>query len=154
MDSDDRTPEGKVGEAAKAPGVSTAATAELDEGRVRVEHEGVLRPFMRGILVHSLMDRGMGFDDAYEAAGEVYEKIRMLGVVPRADLGAMVTELCGPPAQKETDTEPGQPQPAPLIEVVEPDREAFPFSKGTLSQSLLAAALDPLANAAHQRLVV
>ena len=34
------------------------------------------RPFMRGIMVHSLMARGVPFEDAYRTANEVRDRHR------------------------------------------------------------------------------
>ena len=64
-----------------------------DEGRQRkagvktlVADGEVQRPFMRGIMVHSLLARGMSFEDAYQVAGAVRERIRLRPVVTRQDL--------------------------------------------------------------------
>jgi len=57
------------------------------------------RPFMRGIMVHSLMGRGMSFEGAYRVAGAVRERIRTRPVVTRDELRALVTELAGPLAE-------------------------------------------------------
>jgi 2-phosphoglycerate kinase len=95
------------------------------------------RPFMRGILVHSLMGRGMSFEEAYRVAGAVRERIRTRPVVTRDELRALVTELAGPLAET-----PREPTRGSDISVTARGR-GTPFSKGFLSQSLLAAAIDP-----------
>ncbi|MDJ0785475.1 MAG: hypothetical protein QNK05_01635 [Myxococcota bacterium] len=95
------------------------------------------RPFMRGILVHSLMARGASFDEAYRAAGEVRERIRGREVVERADLARYVEELFA-----KGRLERPLPLPETIVVVAESGSEA-PFSKGVLSQSFLAAAVDP-----------
>jgi len=104
-----------------------------------VEDEGGRRPFMRGIMVHSLMSRGVSFDDAYQVANAVRDKIRGSGVVSRKDLVKAVREFLGAPEAFEDPT--GVVLPKPIL--VTGKGKGTPFSKGLLSQSLLAAAIEP-----------
>jgi len=103
-----------------------------------VEDASGRRPFMRGIMVHSLMARGVSFEDAYRAANLVRDQIRGRDVVRREELAALL--------EKEFDGRGGlEPPPLPLprsITVVQ-GATRTPFSKGVLAQSLLAAALAP-----------
>lgn len=108
-----------------------------DGGRILVEDEGGRRPFMRGILVHSLMGRGVPFEDAFRAANEIRRRLRGRAVVTRAEIAEAARELVG------SDVLGDEAPPAlGTITVTGHGRET-PFSKGTLSQSLLAAAIDP-----------
>ena len=109
-----------------------------ESGRILVEDEAGRRPFMRGILVHSLMSRGIPFDDAYRAANELRRRLRGRQVVSRSEIAAAAREILGADALGE---EPRPPR-ATSIVVTGSGGEA-PFSKGILSQSLLAAAIDP-----------
>lgn len=95
------------------------------------------RPFMRGIMVHSLLSRGMSFEDAYRVAGAVRERIRTRSVVSRDELRALVAELAGPLGEAAREPARGSD-----ISVTARGRPT-PFSKGFLSQSLLAAAIEP-----------
>ncbi len=92
---------------------------------------------MRGILVHSLMARGLSFEEAYETANAVRDRFRAQGLVRREELARAVRELLG--------ARPGEPAlprlPAGIL--VTGQGRGSPFSKGFLSQSLLAAAIDP-----------
>lgn len=107
--------------------------------RIFIEHDSVRRPFMRGILVHSLMARGLAFEDAYPAANAVRERLRGRGSVTVEELGAAVQEvLRARSLPEEAVGSPGRPP----IRITMPSGEA-PFSKGFLSQSLLAAAIEP-----------
>ena len=108
------------------------------QGRTLVEDAGGRRPFMRGILIHSLMSRGVSFEDAYGVANDVRQRLRGR-VVTREQLAEAVAEAC---ARKGVAAEPPSPAVSPDITVARPGEEA-PFSKGILSQSLLAAALEP-----------
>jgi len=101
-----------------------------------VEKDSVRRPFMRGIMVHSLMSRGLSFDEAYRVASHVRDKIRARPVVPRNELSDLIAEVI------DTADLELPPERAREIVVTSGDKGA-PFSKGFLSQSLLAAALDP-----------
>jgi 2-phosphoglycerate kinase len=100
------------------------------------------RPFMRGIMVHSLLSRGASFEAAYRAATAVRDKIRGREVVDRDELAQMVEDLLG----GELEAPPEAALVPPAIQVRDdrsPDRDTTPFSKGILAQSLLAAAIDP-----------
>jgi 2-phosphoglycerate kinase len=110
-----------------------------ESGRILVEDEAGRRPFMRGILVHSLMARGVPFEDAFRAANEIRRRLRGRPVVSRGEIAAAARELVGPEALGE---EPPRPTRTATITVTGHGRET-PFSKGILSQSLLAAAIDP-----------
>lgn len=93
---------------------------------------------MRGIMVHSLMARGIGFEDAYRTANLVRAGLRGREVVDRAEIAERLRELLGDAPFGE---EIGSPLP-PEVQVTGPEG-GHPFSKGILSQSLLAAALEP-----------
>ena len=96
------------------------------------------RPFMRGIMVHSLMARGVSFEDAFRAANQIRDKIRGRPVVRRDELALLVEEVFGAGRKLED-----LPLPMPrTIHVVEAGHRT-PFSKGVLAQSLLAAAIAP-----------
>ncbi len=111
----------------------------IRSGRIQVEENGKRRPFMRGIMVHSLMTRGVSFDDAYRTANLIKERTQEQGVVPRAELAKLVAEILGDGVM--SDHQPPIPIPGG-IEVGSVD-DSNPFSKGTLAQSLLAASVDP-----------
>jgi len=107
--------------------------------RVWVEDKSGRSPFMRGIVVHSLMARGLAFDKAYAAAEKVRKRLRGREVVPRDELRKLVQEAVG--KREFAEHEPPMPLPASIL--VSGGGREQPFSKGQLSQSLLAASLDP-----------
>lgn len=107
--------------------------------RIYIEHDSVRRPFMRGILVHSLMARGLAFEDAYPAANAVRERLRGRGSVTIEELNAAVQEVL---RERSLPEEAAGPPIGVPIRVTTPTGAA-PFSKGFLSQSLLAAAIEP-----------
>jgi len=93
---------------------------------------------MRGIVIHSLMARGISFDDAYAAAEAVRKRFSTRGVVHKADIAKALREILGDEAFQEERAVPVSPD----IWVTGRGK-GQPFSKGHLSQSLLAAALEP-----------
>jgi len=101
---------------------------------ILVEDATGRRPFMRGIMVHSLMARGISFEEAYRTADQIRERIRDRLVVPKDELSKAVLEILGHRAEA--------PLPAADI-IIGGQGRGRPFSKGILSQSLLAAAIDP-----------
>ena len=107
--------------------------------RVLVEDEDGQRPFMRGIMVHSLMARGVSFEDAFKAANAAREQTRGRGVIPRSELRKLVSELVGDQDLSEHQPPISIPR---ALEVGEGE-DVVPFSKGVLSQSLLASSIDP-----------
>jgi 2-phosphoglycerate kinase len=107
--------------------------------RLSVEHQAGRRPFMRGILVHSLMARGLSFEDAYGVANAVRERLRGRRLVSLAEIAEKVGEIL---RESHLLEEPRPIAVGPAIRVTGPAGSA-PFSKGFLSQSLLAAAIEP-----------
>ncbi len=96
------------------------------------------RPFMRGIMIHSLMARGVSFEDAFLTANAIRDRLRGRETVAKSEVAKAVRELLG-------DAPFGEDvpySPVPAIRVMRKG-EGTPFSKGILSQSLFAAALEP-----------
>ena len=106
--------------------------------RLQIDHAGRVRPFMRGILVHSLMARGLSFDEAYGVANAVRDELRGRGRVAREELAEEVNRSLVKRGLLADAQGPGT-----LRIHVAGEGGANPFSKGFLSQSLLAAAIDP-----------
>jgi 2-phosphoglycerate kinase len=105
-------------------------------GRIWVSDGDRRRPFMRGIMIHSLMARGVSFEDAYLTANAIRDRLRGRETVAKEEVAKAVLERLGEEAFSE------EHRLAPDIHVVV-GAGSHPFSKGVLSQSLLAAALEP-----------
>jgi 2-phosphoglycerate kinase len=113
-------------------------SGDSDPNRIVVEDASSRRPFMRGIMVHSLMARGITFDQAYRTANRIRERLRGRLVVPKDELTKAVLELLGPRSDRVETALPV------TDEITITGRgSGSPFSKGILSQSLLAAAIEP-----------
>ncbi|MCP4908626.1 MAG: hypothetical protein GY910_26930 [bacterium] len=110
-----------------------------ETGEVWVTHGESRRPFMRGILVHSLMSREISFDDALHVAEMVRKQIHGAREIDRSDLAGIVSDV----VRKEFPDTSLQEVATPAPIRVGLSRDATPFSKGRLSQSLLASAIDP-----------
>jgi 2-phosphoglycerate kinase len=111
---------------------------DSEPDRTLVEDGANRRPYMRGIMVHSLMARGIAFKEAYQTADQVRERIRGRSVVPKEELAKAVLEILGPRSDRAEPAVPAGDE----ITITGRGR-GLPFSKGILSQSLLAAAIDP-----------
>ncbi|MCG8589842.1 MAG: AAA family ATPase [Proteobacteria bacterium] len=121
------------------PGTDGSGT-KTGKDRVWVEDAGVRRPFMRGILIHSLMSRGISYESAERAANAVRSQIGKGGTVSRNEIAKLVLEEVGSDVYGEV----APAAPALLQGIsVQGHGTALPFSKGALSQSLLAAAIEP-----------
>jgi 2-phosphoglycerate kinase len=93
---------------------------------------------MRGIMIHSLMARGVSFEEADRAANRIRHQLRGRREVSKHELVAELRKMLGDaPFQGEHNV------PVPANIVVKGKGSGQPFSKGVLSQSLLAAAIDP-----------
>jgi 2-phosphoglycerate kinase len=108
--------------------------------RVRVDDQGVHRPFMLGTLVHTLTESGLSFEDAYRVAREIWLRVRDRKVVTTKELSELVEDL-------GTAASGGRFEPTELgmndgLKVIGPDGR-WPFNQGRIQQSLLAAALEP-----------
>ena len=93
---------------------------------------------MRGIMIHSLMARGVPFEQANRTANTVRERLRPRGVVSKEEILREVRDLLG-----ETPFLSDPHLPLPIDITIHGKGKGEPFSKGVLSQSLLAAAIDP-----------
>ncbi|MBI4457198.1 MAG: hypothetical protein HY644_15065 [Acidobacteria bacterium] len=100
-------------------------------------------PFLRGMVTHSLVKRGLKFKEAYEIASLVRKQIEPRGEIEKGKLSQLIEQtvrnrLGDVPL---TDVKPvfGHDQ---TIRVVD-SRTESPLSKGILSQSLQASGLEP-----------
>jgi 2-phosphoglycerate kinase len=108
--------------------------------RIRVDDGGAHRPFMRGILVRSLTERGLSFENAYEVAQAVWERVQGRQLIPKEELRALVQELTvetfrGDKLRTRAEFDD-------QLDVLGKDGR-WPFNSGRLQLSLLATGLEP-----------
>jgi 2-phosphoglycerate kinase len=105
--------------------------------------QGDRTPFLRGILIQSLLTAGLGFEDAYRTAQKVRDELRNVSEISNTALRARVAELLEKEfgsAEKTAYT--AEPEPKTDIIVHTPTRSA-PFSIGILAHSLESCAIPP-----------
>lgn len=110
--------------------------ATITDGKKRI-------PFMRGMLVHHLIQRGFDHDDAYEVADEVRGELRELKMVSREQILALISDLL---ARDYADHPVGDLvfwERAPTSIQVSRKSGSRPFSKELLSHSIQASGLPP-----------
>lgn len=105
------------------------------------EPEGDRTPFLRGILVQSLINTGLPFPDAYSLAQTVRDALQDTEEITSTTLKAQVAELLGQHFGPEKRlTYETKPQAQPEIIVHTPTRSE-PFSVGMLAHSLESCAI-------------
>lgn len=115
-------------------------------GRIWVRSsDGSRRPFMRGMVTHDLVMRGLPFEDAFAVARELRELLveRGSAEVSSSELRVLVQEQLEATLSRErlqalTGTAPGSSLPAVVYE----GEHAQPFSRGLLARSLMAAGVE------------
>jgi 2-phosphoglycerate kinase len=95
---------------------------------------------MRGILVQSLVSRGVPFDVALETANEIRQRLTEKNEVELSDLAKLVHELLA--GRYDLEARPLPPAQEPP-RVRGPSGVSSPFSKGMLAVSLQGSGLDP-----------
>ena len=123
-----------------AAGSSEGEDQAAPSTRVRVDDRGVHRPFMRGILVHSLTEQGLTFEDAYSVSQEVWKRVQGSELVTKKELRELAAEFSKttPGGEKER----ADPTVEAGLDVIGKDGR-WPFSQGRLQHSLLAAGIEP-----------
>ncbi|MCD6452066.1 MAG: zeta toxin family protein [Acidobacteria bacterium] len=109
---------------------------------IYVIKDGERMPFLRGIMVQSLMDLGLSFDDAYKVATLVRDELERKGKIKANELKKRVASILKERFGKNLAERylRGKEVPTPIL--VEGVDLSIPFSKGILSQSILASGLD------------
>jgi 2-phosphoglycerate kinase len=95
---------------------------------------------MRGILVHSLVSRGVPFSVAFETAEQIHDRIAGREQIKREDLARFINELLGDRYDLGSRLPPLTAEPT---RVIDPEGGSQPFSKGILALSLKGAGLEP-----------
>jgi len=100
-------------------------------------------PFLRGILTRSLIEAGLPFDDAYQAASEIRQQLEDVPSISNDDLRALVLEhlrMHASPAIAESYEARRAPWPGILVRDL--NGELRPFSSAEHRRCLAACGLD------------
>jgi 2-phosphoglycerate kinase len=107
------------------------------------EPEGDRSPFLRGILVQSLVNAGLAFDVAYDLAQTVRNELQVKQEITSTELKGRVAELVeeqhGSEKRQRYDTGPY----SEAAIVVHTPTRSVPFSVGVLAHSLETCAIPP-----------
>jgi 2-phosphoglycerate kinase len=107
------------------------------------EPEGDQSPFLRGILVQSLVNAGLAFDAAYDLAHAVRDELQEKQEITSTELKGRVAELLEERhGSQERQLYESKPRGEPGIIVHTPTR-SVPFSVGILAHSLETCAIPP-----------
>ena len=108
-----------------------------------VDHAKQHRPFMRGIVIHSLVKRGMSFKQAYEIAQRVRDRLEKEAEITAEELNQViereVTEVYGESLLKKIQR---TGEIGATIQI-RSKHANHPYSKGLLAKSIIAAGIDP-----------
>jgi 2-phosphoglycerate kinase len=107
------------------------------------EPDGDRTPFLRGILIQSLLNAGLGFEDAYQTAQAVRGQLRNVAEITSFELRKLVTvHLEKNYGSAASIAYNAKPEPETAITVHLPTRST-PFSIGILAHSLETCAIPP-----------
>lgn len=95
---------------------------------------------MRGILVQSLVSRGVSFDVALETANQIRDHVAAQGEVTTDDLSKLLQQVLG---DRDDIDAPLLPPALPSPFVIDSRGSRTPFSKGMLAVSLQGAGIEP-----------
>jgi 2-phosphoglycerate kinase len=101
-------------------------------------------PFLRGMVTHSLLERGLRFEEAYEVAGAVRERLKNQKVIDKKELAVLIQSVIREKFGADFTPAKSSTKLGPSI-IVRAQNSDLPFSKGLLAQSLQASGLEPAA---------
>lgn len=100
-------------------------------------------PFLRGILVRSLVRTGLGFDDAYEFANRIRDELRDIGEISNVDLQKHVAAALEKDFGRQSRQVYEARHQSKSDIIVHTQTRSMTFSSGVLSHSLEACAITP-----------
>ncbi|MDX1384278.1 MAG: hypothetical protein R3190_11575, partial [Thermoanaerobaculia bacterium] len=105
--------------------------------------DGSRRPFLRGMLTHDLVGRGLPFEDAYGLARAIRDRISDRQEVTGSELNDLIDEQIAATFDAAEVAQLNAPdRPSPLPTVAYSEGAPQPFSRGLLARSMMAAGVD------------
>lgn len=119
-------------------------SSDSSKGRRRhltvVDSRGTRQPFLRGMVTHDLVQRGLSFDEAYAVAHSVRGQVADHGEVSTAEIRDRIQETTE--AMYGTAVPFAIPAESTIRRFVSSQGERQPFSRGLLARSIQAAGID------------
>lgn len=117
---------------------------EKDTGSLHVvSATGARTRFLRGMVTHDLVRRGVEFEEAYATARDVRDALEGREEVDKSELRELIAGALSKRLGTEVISELTEPNEAvPLLEVVTKGR-THPFSKGLLAETIYASGVPP-----------
>ena len=107
-----------------------------------IDSDGQRHRFLRGMITHALVQRGLAFEEAYQAASAIRDHIGDRSEVTTAEIRAAITEQLHKMYGAELPVNLRAPQvTAPLLHVIYQGQRQ-PFSRGLLARSMHGAGID------------
>ncbi len=101
-------------------------------------------PFLRGMVTHSLIERGMNFRDAYQTASRVKDLLKRKKTITKMELAEVIDGVVREKFGHDY-TRLKRPIIDPSRAILVKGENNLPFSKGLLANSLQSSGLDPSA---------
>lgn len=119
------------------------ASSDGDKRPVVISSSGVRRRFLRGMIAHDLVQRGLSFDDAYAAAQAIRDRVEGLGeeTVTTAEIRDLIDKQLAEMFGQEVAAGYRVAKRPQGRFVVNRGRK-LPFSRGVLARSISAAGVD------------
>lgn len=105
-----------------------------------VSSKGTRQRFLRGMITHDLVQRGLSFDDGYAAAHAIRDQLADHEEVSTAEIRDLIRQHLI--ETRGADLPQHEPPPAAPERYVVTDGQQQPFSRGLLARSIYAAGLD------------
>ena len=99
-------------------------------------------PFLRGMMTHSLIGRGLSFEEAYQTATSIRDQVGPKGEIRKEELSQLIDSVL-PEDSRQGGAKKDSPIGVSRTILVKDEDSVTPFSKGVLSQSLQASGLEP-----------
>ncbi|MCH7825544.1 MAG: hypothetical protein IH849_12140, partial [Acidobacteria bacterium] len=107
-----------------------------------IDSDGERHRFLRGMITHDLVQRGIPFEEAYEAAGAIHDQIGDRSEVTTAEIREAITDQLHKMYGDELRVTLRAPQvTTPLLQVIYHGQRQ-PFSRGLLARSMHGAGID------------
>lgn len=125
---------------------ASADQADGPQGKTKsisvVSADGSSYPFLRGMVTHDLVQRGLDFDRAYATANALRSRLKGRGEISTDELSKLINEEIESLYGTEAAASLSESLPPPTSLWVRRQEDKQPFSRGVLARSILGAGID------------